>query len=99
MSTHPSFDPISSILFLLCHLLCFQIGDEHSDDIMFEAMIDTIADSHCPARLRDLRTFTVCVGRRETPADYYINEVKDVEHLLTKLADSPTTETTSASQR
>ena len=58
---------------------------------MFDAMFDIIAETKCPARLRDLRTFTVCVGRRETPADFYVGEVKDVEHLLSKLAASSTT--------
>ena len=68
------------------------IGDEASDDIMFDALFDVIGENACPARLTDLRTFTVCVGRRETPADFYVNDVTDVEHLLAKLADSPTTQ-------
>jgi len=68
------------------------IGDEVSDDIMFDALFDVVSETGCPARLTDLRTFTVCVGRRETPADFYVNDVTDVEHLLTKLADSPTTQ-------
>ena len=61
---------------------------------MFDAMFDIISETSCPARLRDLRTFTVCVGRRETPADFYVGEVKDVEHFLSRLAASSTTTTT-----
>jgi hypothetical protein len=39
-------------------------------------MFQTIGEMSPEAGHRDLRTFTVCVGRRETPADFYTSEVK-----------------------
>lgn len=38
-----------------------------------------------------IQSFTVCVGRRETPADFFVNDVKDVENILSRLAASPST--------
>ena len=39
-------------------------------------MFQTIGEMSPEAGHKELRTFTVCVGRRETPADFYVSDVK-----------------------
>ena len=39
-------------------------------------MFQVIGEMTPAAGSRELRTFTVCVGRRETPADFYASDVK-----------------------
>ena len=39
-------------------------------------MFQTIGDTTPAAGSRELRTFTITVGRRETPADFYASDVK-----------------------
>ena len=67
------------------------IGDEESDDKMFEAFYDVLSRSGAGRGTEQTRAFTVCVGKRETPADWFANDVNDVEMLLTQLANSAST--------
>eukprot|EP01038_Epipyxis_sp_PR26KG_P011996 gene11996-16059_t len=67
------------------------IGDEESDDKMFEALYDFIAASDPRADVKRMNAFTICVGKRKTPARFFVNDVKDVESLLSSLAESRTT--------
>ena len=41
-----------------------------------QAMFQAIGDMPAAAGHRELRTFTVCVGRRATPADFFASDVK-----------------------
>ena len=41
-----------------------------------QAMFQTIGETTPAAGSRDLRTFTITVGRRETPADFFVQDVK-----------------------
>ena len=41
-----------------------------------QAMFQTIGEMSPEAGHKELRTFTVCVGRRATPADFYVSDVK-----------------------
>ena len=43
------------------------------------------------AAIRSCKVFTTCVGKRTCPAQFYVNDVEDVEALLSRLAHSPTT--------
>jgi len=63
-------------------------GDEPSDDLMFSSMYEFIGECPPSAGLKTFRGFTVCVGKRTTPAYLYANDVKDVEHILSALASS-----------
>lgn len=51
------------------------IGDEEVDDGMFEAVYDHIAQSPPSAQLRRMKTFAITVGKRYSPANYYVNDV------------------------
>ena len=61
-------------------------GDEVSDDKMFVAVADMLRCSGPGHRPKDMRNYSVVVGRRDSPADSYVNDVKDVEELLLLLA-------------
>ncbi len=52
------------------------IGDEAVDDGMFTAVYDLIAQAPPQALLRQLKVFTVTVGKKQSPANYYLNEVQ-----------------------
>ena len=54
----------------LPYLLCLYV----------QAMFQVIGEMTPAAGSRELRTFTVCVGRRETPADFYASDVKVTSH-------------------
>ena len=41
-----------------------------------QAMFQAIGDMPAAAGHKELRTFTVCVGRRATPADFFASDVK-----------------------
>ena len=56
------------LLFLLLYLLLLSLT--------LQAMFQTIGEMSPEAGHKELRTFTVCVGRRETPADFYTSDVK-----------------------
>ena len=53
-----------------------------------QAMFQTIGEMSPEAGHKELRTFTVCVGRRATPADFYVSDVKvsvvktDISYLV-----------------
>lgn len=70
---------------------CVIIGDEESDDKMFEAAYDLACNAPPSSSIKNMSLFTTCVGLRETPAALYLDDVKDVEDLLVTLAKSPTT--------
>lgn len=64
------------------------IGDDESDDFMYRSLYHHLVHS-CPnADLARSRSFTVVVGRRQCPAQYYVNEVSDIETLLSSFAQS-----------
>jgi len=67
------------------------IGDEVSDDKMFDEAYELIASSPNGSGSKETRLFTICVGKRETPADLYVNDVHDVEMFLSTLGDSTST--------
>jgi hypothetical protein len=39
-------------------------------------MYEVIGEASPAAGLEDLKTFPVCVGKRETPATFYVSDVK-----------------------
>eukprot|EP00128_Syssomonas_multiformis_P018365 Colp12_sorted_trinity150504_noHs@3578 len=67
------------------------IGDEASDDKMVEVVYETLGSVAPSAGLGHCRTFATCVGKRNCPAQYYLNDVEDVQSLLNRLANAPTT--------
>lgn len=72
------------------------VGDDESDDRMVEVVHRALGEAPPSAAIGACRTFTACVGKRACPSQYYVNDVEDVESLLTRLALSPST-TASAS--
>ena len=85
------------------------IGDEPSDDKLFEAFYDvftatkagtttiinitnTITNTNITGNGGDkMQAYTITVGKRLCPANYYTNDVADVESILTQLADATVT--------
>jgi len=63
------------------------IGDEESDDKMIEALYEIIAHAPPHSDVRRCKTFSVNVGKRLCPAQFHVNNVDDVEHVLTSLAN------------
>lgn len=61
------------------------LGAEETDAGMFTAVYDLIGRSYPPAELRKLQTFTISVGKRDTRAQFYVNDVKNVEDMLCSL--------------
>jgi hydroxymethylpyrimidine pyrophosphatase-like HAD family hydrolase len=51
------------------------MGDQEIDDGMFEAVFNSIAKSPPSAQLRKTKTFCISVGKRYSPANYYVNDV------------------------
>ena len=64
------------------------VGDELSDDFMHKAFYKEIATSSPAAAVKDMKAFTINVGKRETPADLYAYNVQDVENMIVHLADA-----------
>lgn len=64
------------------------MGDEESDDMMYEELYQIIGASAPAAHGTDMKAFTINVGKRVTPAKLYMNDVQDVECLLDALASS-----------
>ena len=64
------------------------VGDELSDDLMHKALYKEIATSSPAAAVKDMKAFTINVGKRETPADLYAYNVQDVENMIVQLADA-----------
>lgn len=65
------------------------MGDEESDDKMYESVYKFIANAPPSAGLRDMKAFTVNIGKRDTTkADLYLKNVKAVEDLVGALAQS-----------
>jgi len=84
------FDRVLAFRAGLLPTFAFVIGDEASDDSMFDAFYELVASSPSAAGSLNLRGFTVCVGPRPgTSAALYANDVKDVEHVLTAIATPP----------
>ncbi|KAJ1440890.1 hypothetical protein B484DRAFT_391004 [Ochromonadaceae sp. CCMP2298] len=71
-------------------LLCV-VGDEESDDKMINVVYDVLSNAPANADVRRCKAFTVTVARRVCPAQFYVNDVEDVEELLASLAASDTT--------
>jgi trehalose-6-phosphatase len=85
------FDRVLAFRAGLLPTFTFVIGDEASDDSMFDAFYELVASSPSAAGSLNLRGFTVCVGPRPgTSAALYANDVKDVEHVLTAIATAHT---------
>ena len=59
------------------------IGDDRSDEYMFEKLLDPRSGNAC--------VFTATVGRKKTVAKYYISDVDSVTGLLAALTNSTTT--------
>ena len=59
------------------------IGDDRSDEYMFEKLLEPIAGT--------ASVFTATVGRKKTVAKFYISDVDSVTGLLEALTNSPTT--------
>lgn len=64
------------------------MGDEESDDRMYETLYEVLAESSPNSGLKSVKTYTVNVGKRSCPAEAYVMDVQDVEDLLTKIADA-----------
>ena len=71
--------------------LTLVVGDDSSDDVMFEALYDIVAEAGPGARPTPMRNFTCVVGKRVSPADFYLSDVKDVEALVQQIANDPST--------
>mmetsp|Transcript_30642 Transcript_30642/g.51813 ORF Transcript_30642/g.51813 Transcript_30642/m.51813 type:complete len:1299 (+) Transcript_30642:113-4009(+) len=69
------------------------VGDEEADDVMVEMAYDVLSHAAPDADMRRCKTFTVSVGKRSCPAQFYVNGVSDVERLLVTLARSSSTTT------
>lgn len=66
-------------------------GDSAVDDEMFATAYKVIGESMPSACPHELAAFTVNVGRRSGNASAYVTDVKDVENILSTLADSKST--------
>jgi len=64
------------------------MGDEPTDDAMFNALYKVIGNSPASSSLRTMKAFTISVGKRTTPANLYAKDVLDVERILSSLAAS-----------
>jgi trehalose 6-phosphate synthase/phosphatase len=59
------------------------IGDESSDDLMHTALYRQAACSSPGSHPKGMKLFTLTVGKRESPADLYVNEVSlSLSHML-----------------
>ena len=58
------------------------LGAEETDDGMTQSVFNMVRDSPSQAELRRLKTFTIAVGKRESSAQFYLNDISDVERLL-----------------
>lgn len=61
------------------------VSGEENDDGMTQAVMDMLKGF--PSDLERMKVFTVTVGKRESPSQYYVDDVLDVENLLKNLAD------------
>jgi hypothetical protein len=77
-------------------LLCV-VGDEESDDKMINVVYDILSRAPANADVRRCKAFTVSVAKRLCPAQFYVNDVEDVEEILQALATSPHTAGSTAS--
>jgi hypothetical protein len=61
-------------------------GAEEADDGMTTAVFNALRDAPSQAELRRLKTFTIAVGKRgESSAQFYLNDIADVEKVLNTL--------------
>jgi len=72
------------------------IGDEPSDDKLFEAFYDIFGSTKAGNGGEKMDAYTITVGSRLCPAEYYSNDVADVESILTQLAANTTTQVVKA---
>jgi hypothetical protein len=56
--------------------LVIVMGGDETDTCMFSAAYDLIAQAPPQGQLQRSKCFTVSVGKRETSAQYYVNDVK-----------------------
>ncbi|XP_047318735.1 probable alpha,alpha-trehalose-phosphate synthase [UDP-forming] 10 [Impatiens glandulifera] len=61
------------------------IGDDKSDEDMFEGIINTVSDANLPTPPPEI--FACTVGRKPSKAKYYLDDVTDVVKLLRGLAN------------
>lgn len=67
-------------------------GNEPNDNNMFDAVYNTIAKSRPQDSIDTCSTFSIHVGKTDDhTAGTYVPSVEDLEHILTTLANSPTT--------
>lgn len=58
------------------------IGDEESDDLMTEALYEHFATANTSSCFDRISAFTVTVGKRTCPSQYYVNDVKVMIHMI-----------------
>lgn len=73
------FDDGTSPDFVMC------IGDDRSDEDMFESILSTVSSPSLPA---PPEIFACTVGRKPSKAKYYLDDACDVEKLLEGLASA-----------
>mmetsp|Transcript_2621 Transcript_2621/g.2601 ORF Transcript_2621/g.2601 Transcript_2621/m.2601 type:complete len:1079 (+) Transcript_2621:113-3349(+) len=67
-------------------------GNEPNDNNMFDAVYNTISKSRPQDSIDTCSTFSIHVGKTDDhTAGTYVPSVEDLEHILTALANSPTT--------
>ncbi|CAM9322431.1 unnamed protein product [Pylaiella littoralis] len=73
----------------------FCLGDDASDEQMFSAVYSFLAqaeeqsgsnDEVAQAEMDNIRLYTCMVGKKPTHANFYVNEVSEVEQTLTRMA-------------
>jgi hypothetical protein len=52
------------------------VGDEKIDFQMMDVIYETIASYPLATDLKRMKTFTIVVGKKEAPAQFYVNNVQ-----------------------
>ena len=58
---------------------------------LLQVMYNVLGNAGPNASINRCKVFTTCVAKRSCPAQFYLNDVEDVESLLNKLATAETT--------
>lgn len=67
------------------------MGDEIADDKMIEAVHEVISQAGPASGATKCHTYTVTVDKRDSPAQFYVNDVQDVERIVSQLASCEST--------
>lgn len=65
--------------------LLMVVTGEENDDGMTQAALGIIRDVPSQSDFHKIKIFTVTVSKRESPSQFYVNDVNDVENLLKAL--------------